>query len=74
MILILSGTDIRTLVLIQLVLIPKHLGDFTDFFVIFPLIKLNLTTVSSAQMGEILETPMFVSASQNTTLEKPIWC
>ncbi len=48
MILILSGTDIRTLVLIQLVLIPKHLGDFTDFFVIFPLkIKFNHSVLGS---------------------------
>ncbi len=32
----------------------------------------NITTVSSAQMEESMETPMFLSASQNTTLEKPL--
>ncbi len=34
-----------------LVLIPKHLGDVTDFFPGYFLRKLHLTTVSSAQMG-----------------------
>ncbi len=32
----------------------------------------NITTVSSAQLEESMETPMFLSASQSTTLEKPL--
>ncbi len=46
------------------VLIPKHVEDSTDLF-----LGTFLTTVSSAaQMGESLETPMFLGASQHTTL------
>ncbi len=47
-------------------------GTSPIFSGIFPS-KMNLTTVSSAQMGEIMATPMFISASQNTTLIKPLW-
>ncbi len=58
----------------RLVLIPKHLGDVTDFFPGYFLRKFNVITVSSAQMREIMATPMFISASHNTTLVKPLWC
>ncbi len=51
-----------------LVLIAKHI-----FFPGYFLRKWNLTTVSLAQMGEIMVTPMFISASQNTVV-KPLWC
>ncbi len=70
LILTLSGADVRAQ---SLVLIPEHLGDVTDFLAGYFLRKWNLTTVSSAQMREIMATPMFISASQNTTLVMPVW-
>ncbi len=57
-----------------LVLIPTFIGDFTDFCPGHFHRQINLTTVySAAQMDGVYETPMFVSASQNTTIEKPLW-
>ncbi len=34
----------------------------------------NNHSVLRLRWRESMETPMFVSASQNTTLEKPLWC
>ncbi len=48
-----------------------HILGTTDFFPGHFRRQWNLTKVSSAQMS--METPMFVSASQNTTLKKPLW-
>ncbi len=56
----------------SLVLIPTRIGDLTYFQGHF-LRQWNLTTVSSAQVEGVYETPMFISASQITTLEKPLW-
>ncbi len=62
-----------------LVLIPKHFGDITNFFRDICFRQRNITTVSSAAQMEgvyfviFFVTPMFVSASQNKTLEKPLW-
>ncbi len=57
-----------------LVLIPKHIGDVTDFVwdISFEM-KFNHSVLSS-DGGEIMANPMFISASQNTTLVKPLLC
>ncbi len=56
-----------------LVLIPKHLGDVTDFFRDISFENEIEPQCPGLRWEEIMATPMFISASQNTTLVKPLW-
>ncbi len=70
-ILTLSGADIRAR---RFGIDPYTYWGLYRFFPGHFLRQWNLTTVSSGSDGGSLWRLMFVSASQNTTLEKPLWC
>ncbi len=57
-----------------LVLIHKHIGDFTDFFQDISFDNaIQPQCPQRLRWRESMETPMFVGASGNTTLVLPLW-